>query len=62
MKAKIFRKAIQVAFDRLIEGFGRHAIETGEVGVDDDLLLPQGQNERFERRVGLHRVAKAWAP
>jgi hypothetical protein len=43
-EGEIRRKAFPVALDLLIENLHRHAIELGNVGVEDDPLMAEKQD------------------
>jgi flagellar hook-length control protein FliK len=44
LQHEIVREALAVALDLLIQAFGRHAIELGQIGVDDDALSTDNQD------------------
>ena len=61
LKHEVRGKAFGVAVDLFVEAFGGHPKKCGQVGVENDLLLAQGENQRFERRAGFHGVVPAYA-
>jgi len=57
LKNEVGRETLYVALDLFIEAFGRHAVEGSEVGVQNNLLFPNGEDERFESgTAGLERI------
>lgn len=46
-KDEIGRKTIGVALNLLVQTFCRHAINFGQVSIEDDLLATHSQNERI---------------
>jgi hypothetical protein len=42
LKGEILREAPGVSLDGLVEGDRRHAIESGEVAIEDDALAADG--------------------
>jgi hypothetical protein len=43
-KHEIAGEAVPIPPHRLIERLGRHPVQLGEIGIDDDLLSPDHQN------------------
>lgn len=56
LKAEILRKTFRVAFDLLVEAFGRHSVKPGKIGIDQDGLAAEDQNWNG---IG-HRAQKAF--
>ena len=48
MESEVRREAVSVAFERLVELFRRHAVESGEIGVDQYPPPADRENERFD--------------
>ena len=44
LKGEIFRKPGDVSMNGLVEAGCRHAIEPGQVGVENDALAAEGEN------------------
>lgn len=57
LKNEVGRETLCVALDLFIEAFGRHAVEGSEVGVQNNLLSSNGEDERIESStVSLERI------
>lgn len=48
LKNEILWRADGVAFDGLVQGLGRDAVDRCQVGIEKDLLSANGENQRFE--------------
>jgi hypothetical protein len=48
LESEVRREAVSVAFERLVELFRRHAVASGEIGVENDALAANRENERFD--------------
>ena len=44
LKHEVYWETTEVAFDLLVEAFGRHTVQRGEIGIEKDLLPPQYVN------------------
>jgi hypothetical protein len=47
LESEVRREAISVAFESLVELFRGHAVKSGKIGVEDDALPADRENERF---------------
>lgn len=47
-KCKILWKSIYVSLDRLIQNFGRHAVQVCEIEVDDHALATNREDQRLQ--------------
>jgi len=56
-KDEITGKTILVPLDRLVQGFGRHVIQRGKIGIDDHLVVANREDHGFERLELLHDKA-----
>jgi len=57
LKHEIFRKALDVAFDRLHQHFGLHVVEHRQIGIAHHTLFAQSQDSALDVR--LQRQARA---
>ena len=48
LKDEVGGESLSVALDLFVEAFGRHAVDGGEVGVQYNLVPPDGEDERIE--------------
>jgi len=48
MKGEILWKARGVALDRLVERLGGNPVNRGKIGIEQDLLTADGEDQRFE--------------
>src|SRR5579864_6505278 len=59
-KHEIFREAVAVALDLLVQAFYRHAVKLRQIAVEDDFLLAEHKNARFygddQGRLGIVHV------
>jgi len=46
LKHKISRKTVQIPLDRLIEDFGLHTVEFGEIGIQKHLFAADRKDNR----------------
>ena len=53
LKHEICREAFQIAPDLFVEALGRHTVERGQIGIDDD-LLPAQQHDGLRDVLGGH--------
>ena len=59
LEHEIHRETLGVALDLFVETFGGHAVKFGQIGIENDLLLAEGEDECFERRAGFHGLVGA---
>jgi hypothetical protein len=50
LEDKVLGESILVPLDGLVEAFGRHAVDLGEVGVEDDAPPAQFKNATGDSR------------
>lgn len=50
LKHEVPRKPLRIALDGLIERLGRHPVEHGQIGIDDDLVLAHDEDAALDAR------------
>jgi hypothetical protein len=56
LQDEILREPLRVAFDRLVQGLGRHAVNRGQVGVEENLLAADRKNQGVKETGRLHAI------
>ena len=54
LKAEVRWESVGIALYRLIQGFVWYAIKRGKIRINNHLLCPNGQDERFDWLARLH--------